>query len=98
MPYDWDEISKNWLLGVQINYPREQCVNAFNTVQRLLGSEWIESYATGARGYAIALSIIELGKILEVIANIPKADSIIDRIKLATLSHRLGAKHSFFLN
>jgi len=80
MTYDWNEISQKWLLGTRVNYPREQCETAFNTVERLLESGWIDRYSKGARGIAIAIPIIELGRVLGLIENVPFAGSIISRM------------------
>ncbi len=80
MPYDWKTIFRDWLLKADVDYSQNTCVEAFDTVERILGASWIDSFAKGARGLAIAIPLVELGKTLASIEAIPRARLIIERI------------------
>ena len=87
MPYDWKTIFHDWLLKADVDYSQNTCVEAFDTVERILGASWIDSFARSGRGLAMAIPLVELGKTLASIEAIPGAGLIIERImKDRTLS------------
>jgi hypothetical protein len=73
LPYDWKTIFHDWLLKADVDYSQKTCVEAFDAVKRILGASWIDSFAKGARGLAIAIPFVELGKTLASIEAIPRA-------------------------
>ena len=80
MPYDWKTIFHDWLLRADVDYSQNTCIEAFDTVERMLGASWIDSFAKGARGLAVTIPLVELGKTLASIEPIRGARLIIQRI------------------
>jgi hypothetical protein len=56
LPWTWDEINGDWLLGNRLALPPDAIVEAFNRAEKVLGREWIEAARmqsgtqTGGRG------------------------------------------------
>lgn len=80
MPFTWEEISKEWLRGVEVEYTPKECVDAFNTVESTMGPGWLESRYGGQWGLAVALPIIELGQVILKIRLLPGADLLLRKL------------------
>jgi hypothetical protein len=81
MQFQLKDIMQDWLLGQSVDYDEEDIVNAFNDVERIMGSGWLESVFHQTRGPMISIPIIELGRALKEIEGIPDASKLISKIK-----------------
>jgi hypothetical protein len=81
MPFQWKEILLDWLLGEPLYYEIEDVVIAFNDVERIMGSGWLEHVFGQSRGTAVAIQVIELGKTLKAIENMRNGSKLISKIK-----------------
>jgi len=43
MPFQWKDILQDWLLGERLDYKIDDIINAFNDVERIMGSEMVSS-------------------------------------------------------
>jgi hypothetical protein len=64
MPFQWNEIQRNWLYDLPTSYSKEEIVKAFNQVEARFGSEFFDKY-DWIRGNYIVTLIVDLAKILE---------------------------------
>jgi len=80
MPFQWKDILQNWMLGQPPDYKIEDVVNAFNDVERIMGSKWLDRVFGQSRGTMEAIQIIELGRTLREIEKIPAGSSLISKI------------------
>jgi len=83
MPFQWKDISRDWLLGGSIDYEIEDVVNAFNDVERIMGPKWLDLAFAQSRGTTVAIEVIELGKTLKTLETICSGSKLIS--KIATL-------------
>lgn len=81
MTFKFPEIQKEWLLNANINYSKEEIVDAFNIVERILGNKWIPTFFFGQRGSSVAIPIIDLGLTLKLLEGIPNFSNIINKMK-----------------
>ena len=80
MPHSWEEIQKHWLLNQVLPYEPMEVVEAFNEVESVLGLD-LNAATHIARGLWVAIPIIELGRLLKVIKEIPNNATLIQKIK-----------------
>jgi len=81
MPYQWIDILQDWLLNQNLNYDPVEIVDAFNQVDKSMGSNWIGLTFGTFRGVWAAIPIIELGKMLREVEKIPDGSKLIKKIK-----------------
>lgn len=81
MPYQWNDILQDWLLNQNLDYDPEEIVDAFNQVEKTMGSDWIGLTFGTFRGVWAAIPIIELGKMLREVEKIPDGSKLIKKIK-----------------
>lgn len=108
MPFEWDEIQKDWLYGIPVSYPKKEIVKAFNRVESRFGSQFFDTYKW-IRGNYIVTLIVDLSKVLEEtekgLCRLPEKGEIVQKIKsndlyLASTLIRLAAhytRHSLFV-
>jgi hypothetical protein len=80
MPYLWKDIQKEWLLDQQVDYAPEEVIEAFNEVETILGVNLTLAPLVG-RGPVVAIPIIELGKVLKIVTEIPNGAALIEKIR-----------------
>jgi len=81
MPYRWEEILQDWLMGAVVDYDPSEIVDAFNLVEKTMGSNWIDLAFGQSRGSMVAIPIIELGLTLREVERIPNASRLITEIR-----------------
>lgn len=81
MPFTWQDIQKNLLSDQSIDYAPDEVVEAINQVETALGSDWLTSALGSSRGAIFIIPIIELGKIIKIIKDVPNGSSLIKKIK-----------------
>jgi hypothetical protein len=91
MVWSWNDIDREWLAGSVIAVEPTEAVDAFETVERLLGREWIETkrvYSIGSTGALVetsgagpTLQVVSMGKKLRAVENALGAAQLIDRVK-----------------
>lgn len=81
MPYRWQDILQDWSLGGSVDYEKEDVVNAFNDVERIMGPKWLGLAFGQSRGTMVAIQIIDLGMTLKTIESIPNASKLISKIR-----------------
>ena len=81
MPYQWNNLVQEWLLNQNLDYEPEEIVDAFNQVEKTMGSSWIGLTFGTTRGIWNAISIIELGKMLVDVEKTPNGSKLINKIK-----------------
>lgn len=81
MPFTWEEISKEWLLGAEVEYTPKECVNAFNAVEELMDREWLRKEYAGSRGVAVAGHVIEFGRTILRLRGIPGSECLYERFR-----------------
>jgi hypothetical protein len=81
VPYQWNNLVQEWLLNQNLDYEPEEIVDAFNQVEKTMGSSWIGLTFGTTRGIWNAISIIELGKMLVDVEKTPNGSKLINKIK-----------------
>jgi hypothetical protein len=81
MSFNWEEISKEWLLGESTAYTPGECVRAFNIVKEEMRDEWFQAFTEGGRGVGVAFPLIELGLCLEEILKLPHTNRLLQRLQ-----------------
>lgn len=64
MPFEWKEIDNNWLYSLPIRHPKEIIIDAFNSVEDWLGTNFFSNYE-GPRGQYITTLILDLYELIE---------------------------------
>jgi hypothetical protein len=82
MPFQWKDIVRDWLLGETLDYEIDDVVNAFDDVERILGQEWLRLTFGQVRGTAVAVQIIELGRILRAIEGNERVENLISKLRV----------------
>lgn len=84
MPFEWDNVKRNWLFEQPISYSSEKIVEAFNRVEKRFGSKFFDDYEW-IRGTYIVTLILDLSTILEEIERehciLPQDGEIIRKIE-----------------
>lgn len=80
MPFQWKDILQDWLLGESLDYEIDDIINAFNDVERIMGSEWLAHLFGQSRGTMVAIEVIELGRTLREIEKIHDGSNLISKI------------------
>ena len=80
MPYLWRDIQKEWLLGQNVDYVPEDVVKAFNEIESVLAIDLSLATHIG-RGPLVAIPIIELGRVLDILKEIPNGIALIEKIR-----------------
>ena len=81
MPYQWNNIVQEWLLNQNLDCEPKEIVDAFNQVEKTMGSDWIGLTFGTSRGIWNTISIIELGKMLVEVEKTPNGSKLINKIK-----------------
>jgi hypothetical protein len=87
MSYDWtwEEISTDWLGGGLLAIPPVEVIAAFNIVERVLGSQWIEDSRTHSgvrvRGTHPTLSVVTVGQVLASLQGVTGSEKSIERLR-----------------
>ena len=90
MPWDWSEIEREWLHSCAIALRPDDVVRAFDTVERVLGRDWIESIRSGLGGAALhwgampTLTVAAMGQRLESLDSAVRAESLVGRLRQST--------------
>jgi hypothetical protein len=79
MPFSWEEIERDWLVGERLAAPSAVVVDAFNYLERLFGLEWVKS-CRHAVGAIPTCSVVTLGRTLASLEGLAKADELIHRL------------------
>lgn len=77
---NFQEIKKDWLLGVKSGYSAREISGGFDTVTKLLGQSFIENKWSGQRGIAVVNQIVGLGLDLKLAVNIKGFDKLKGRL------------------
>ncbi len=83
--WSWESIHNDCLQGGSIGVPQGDIVATFNTAERILGKEWIDSNRITAvgvvAGTAPTLSVVATGRALAVIEGRPGSPQLVERLK-----------------
>jgi hypothetical protein len=77
MPFQWKDIVQDWLLGTTLDYETDEIVDAFNEVERIMGSEWLVGQTRGAMD---TIRVVDLGKTLIDLGKIDGGENLISKI------------------
>jgi len=81
MSFTWDEICSDWILQNCHEYNQDECVKAFSIIGRYLGRSWLEEKYRYMKGPVAVITILELGKILQIVERHEKLESIIEKVR-----------------
>ncbi len=84
MPFDWDEIQREWLYGLPVTCSQETIIKAFKKVEERFGETFFRNYRW-IRGTYIITLILDLSRILEEVerghCELPQYGEVIRNIK-----------------
>ena len=86
MAWTFDQIQNEWLGGGHIAASEDECVSAFERVERFLGWEWLDAAQTSgrgrvSRGTAPTARVIEMGKHLVCTEDVKNVEGLVRRIR-----------------
>jgi len=90
MPWSWDEIQRDWLVGTVIAADPAEVVDAFNRVELAFGREWIESSRrrSGGEDFGAAPTyhVVLMGRKIAALDGLSEADGLLQRLRRKDLS------------
>jgi hypothetical protein len=85
LPWTWEEINSDWLLGSKLAASPEEIVSTFTRVEQAFGREWMESsrlHSGGrAQGTSPTLHIVTLGQRIACIDGVLGARELLERLR-----------------
>lgn len=85
MSFDWEELHRDWLAGGRVAVSPEDVVRAFRRVEGQFGRQWVEATRVRQeivhRGPQSVLSIITLGRELELLQDAKNANGLLARLR-----------------
>lgn len=85
MPWTWEEINNDWLIGNKIALTPEEVVAAFNRAEQVLGRDWVQSSrihsGVPVQGTSPTLHVATIGRLLAAIDGLAGARQLIERLR-----------------
>jgi hypothetical protein len=81
MPWSFEDINREWLVGHSLSIAPEDMVAAFDRCERVLGRDWIEQSRGNIRGAVPTLNVVIMGQRLTCLDGLAKNEQLIEKLR-----------------
>jgi hypothetical protein len=85
VPWEWEEIEREWLAGSAVSASPAEVVDAFDRVEAMFGRDWItasrEQAGGVSQGSLPTLNIVTLGQLMAAVDGVRGSESLLEKIR-----------------